>query len=281
MNPDAPIGVFDSGLGGLTVVRRIIERMPAEPIVYYADSRYVPYGPRPLDQIRQFATDICDFLSGRGCKLIVMGCNMSSAVALDGVRERVGIPVLGTIDAGVEGALEATQSGRVGVAATEGTVASGMYPNALRARRADVEVLQQACPQFVPIVESGALNGRVPEHVAEQLAPLRDAGVDTLILGCTHYPLLLREIRAAMGPEVAIVDPALRLAERAERLLREMGAVRQAPCCGRRQFFCSGDPEAFRRAARAVAGMHVPDVEQVDVHETGHDGNPTTGADAE
>lgn len=279
MDPTGPIGVFDSGLGGLTVVRRLIERMPAEPIIYYADSKYVPYGPRPLEQIRQFATDICDFLVGRGCKMIVMGCNMSSAVALESVRERLAVPVLGTIDPGVEGALETTRNGRIGVAATEGTVISGMYPRALSARRGDIQVFQQACPQFVPIVETGMLDGRVAEHVAEQLAPLREAGVDTLILGCTHYPLLLKEIEGALGPRVTVVDPAVRLAEQAQRVLRETGAAREGSCCGHRTFFSSGDPQAFGRGARAVAGMRVPDVQQVDVHETTDDGDSATGAD--
>ena len=279
MDSNAPIGVFDSGLGGLTVVQRLLERMPAEQIMYYADSGYVPYGPRPLEQIRRFASEISEFLALQGCKMIVMGCNMSSAVALDVVRERLAIPVLGTIDAGAEGALEATRNGRIGVAATEGTVASGVFIAALEARRDDIEVFQQACPRFVPIVEAGTLNGRVAEHIAGQLAPLREAEVDTLILGCTHYPLLLNEIRSAMGPEVRIVDPAVHLAQQAEQALRTRAALNTDETPAQHRFFCSGDLAAFRRTARAVAGMDVGHIQPVDLHAESDGCRPLSGVD--
>ncbi len=279
MDESAPIGVFDSGLGGLTVVRRLLERMPAEGIVYYADTGYVPYGPRPLEQIRRFACEICDFLAGQGCKMIVMGCNMSSAVALETVRERLEIPVLGTIAAGVEGALQVTRTGRIGVAATEGTVASGMFPKALKQRRADIEVFQQACPDFVPIIETGSLDGQVAPHVAHQLAPLREASVDTLILGCTHYPLIINEIQAGMGPDVTIVDPAVQLARQTEDILRACRLLREASAPVQHRFFCSGDPNVFRRGALAVADVPVDRVEHVDVHSRGHAAEEKRGVD--
>lgn len=279
MDCNAPIGVFDSGLGGLTVVRRLLERMPVERIMYYADTGYVPYGPRPLEQIRRFACEICDFLAGQGCKMIVMGCNMSSAVALEAVRERLEIPVLGTIAAGTEGALQATRTGRIGIAATEGTVASGIFPKALKQRRADVKVFQQACPEFVPIIEAGSLDGQVAPHVARRLAPLREAAVDTLILGCTHYPLIIDEIRAGMGPDVVIVDPAVQLARQAEDTLRTRRLLRASPVPPEHRFFCSGDPDSFRRSARAVASVPVQKVEHVDVHSLANANAGTSGVD--
>jgi len=221
---DYPIGVFDSGAGGLTVVRTLLERLPGERVVYFGDTAYVPYGPRPPEEIRRFAVDACRFLCGHGVKLIVMGCNMSSAMALEEARAVAGCPVLGTIDAGARAAVAATRSGRIGVAATEGTVKSGAYERAVRALRPDAAVFQQPCPLLVPAVEAGLQDGLLADAVAESLEPLSDHSPDTVILGCTHYPLVRDEIQAFLGDDVAVVDPAEMLAEQAAEALGSVGS---------------------------------------------------------
>ena len=206
---DAPVGVFDSGLGGLTVVREMLTRLPGERIIYVADQAHVPYGGRDLEEVRGFATGISAALMEWGCKAVLMACNISSAVALADVQAaNPDRPALGVILPGAEAALAATEKGVIGVLATEGTVRSGAYTRALRAARPDVQVIEVACPQFVPLVEDG--QERSPDARAaacEYLAPLLEAEADTVILGCTHYPFLL-PILEAIAPEARFIDPA-------------------------------------------------------------------------
>ena len=217
---DNPIGVFDSGAGGLTVVRTLLQRLPDERVVYFGDTGYVPYGPRPPEEIRRFAVDACRFLRAHDVKLIVMGCNMSSAMALEDARGVAGCPVLGTIDAGARAAVAATRNGRIGVAATEGTVRSGAYERAVKAVRPEAQVFQHPCPLLVPAVEAGVQDGLLVDAVAESLEPLRDHAPDTVILGCTHYPLVRDEIQSFLGGEVRLIDPAEMLAEQAAEELQ-------------------------------------------------------------
>ncbi len=206
---DAPIGVFDSGLGGLTVVREMLNRLPGERILYIADQTHVPYGGRDLEEVRGFAVGISEALIARGCKAILMACNISSAVALAEVQAaHPETPALGVILPGAQAALEATENGVIGVLATEGTVRSGAYTRALQAARPDVRVIEVACPQFVPLVEDG--QERSPDARAaacECLAPLLAAGADAIILGCTHYPFLL-PVLESIAPETRFIDPA-------------------------------------------------------------------------
>ena len=206
---DAPIGVFDSGLGGLTVVREMLTRLPGERIIYVADQNHVPYGGRDLEEVRGFAVGLSESLLAWGCKAVVMACNISSAVALADVQAaHPALPALGVILPGAEAALSVTENGIVGVLATEGTVRSGAYTRALHASRPDVRVIEIACPQFVPLVESG--QERTPDARAaacEYLSPILESGADTVILGCTHYPFLLPVLQSA-APEVRFIDPA-------------------------------------------------------------------------
>ena len=206
---DAPIGVFDSGLGGLTVVREMLTSLPGERIIYVADQTHVPYGGRELEEVRGFAVSISESLLAWGCKAVVMACNISSAVALSDVRAaHPDTPALGVILPGAEAELAVTENGVVGVLATEGTVRSGAYTLALHAARPDARVIEVACPQFVPLVESG--QERTPDARAatcEYLDPILEAGADTIILGCTHYPFLLPILEAA-APEMRFIDPA-------------------------------------------------------------------------
>lgn len=264
--PDHPIGVFDSGAGGLTVVRSILCRMPLERVVYFGDTGYVPYGPRPAEQIRCFAVDACRFLRDHGAKLIVMGCNMSSAMALVQARAAVDCPVLGTIDAGASAAVEATRTGRIGVAATEGTVRSGAYARAIRALLPSAEVYEQPCPLLVPAVEAGVQDGLLDEAVQESVGPLAVHRPDTVILGCTHYPLVRDEIQACLGRDVRLVDPADSLAERAAAELagRALEATEKPPT--RLVCHASGPPDSLQLWARRVLGLDLPEVGRIDIH---------------
>lgn len=272
----APIGVFDSGVGGLTVVRALARRLPRERVVYFGDTGYVPYGPRPPDEIRCFALDACRFLVAEGVKLIAMGCNMSSALALEHVRGAVAVPVLGTIAAGAQLAAEAAR-GVVGVAATEGTVRSRAFSAAIGALRPEVEVVEVACPDLVPLVEAGAPVADLQRAVTRYAAPLGEAHVDTLVLGCTHYPLLRPQWEAALGPEVRLVDPAVGLAQTAADQLAAAGLLSPElpgavlPAC-----YASGSPDSLRRVSALLLGQAVCEVRRVDVHLNGHLGEAAT-----
>ncbi len=215
---NAPIGVFDSGLGGLTVVRCLWEVLPAEHIVYVADQAHVPYGGRELAEVCGFACAISEALLARGCKALVMACNISSATALPCVRaEHTDLPVLGVILPGARAAVAQTRSGRIGVLATEGTVRSGAYTRALHALDSALNVLEVPCPAFVPLIEAGELDTPAAFAAARTcLEPLRAADVDTVILGCTHYPFLLPVLRD-IAPTLDFVDPA-------EQTARELAA---------------------------------------------------------
>jgi glutamate racemase len=207
---NSPIGIFDSGLGGLSVAAQVLDKLPDERIVYFADNAHVPYGERPLDEIRRFALDITDYLIGRGAKAVVMACNMSSAIALEEARLRhPRVPVLGVIEPGAAAAVRAAGGSPIGVLATTGTVRSEAYPRSIARLDPSVQVTQQACPKFVPLVEAGKSDSEEAEAAAcGCVLPLVRGGCKTLILGCTHYPFLRKAIEAAAGPGVEIVDPA-------------------------------------------------------------------------
>ncbi len=206
----APIGVFDSGLGGLTVVRQIQEHLPRENILYIADQLHVPYGGRPLEEIKGFASDISRSLISSGCKAIVMACNISSAVSLKSIQtDFPHLPVIGVIHPGAEAASKSTKNGRIGVLATQGTVLSGAYTAAFASINDQFQVTEAACPKFVPLVENDQCGTQNALDAAEEyMAPLIQAGVDTVVLGCTHYPFLLSAIRA-IAPEMNYIDPAV------------------------------------------------------------------------
>jgi glutamate racemase len=250
----------------LTVARALLARLPHERLVYFGDTAYVPYGPRPAEEIRRFAADACRFLAAEGAKLIVMGCNMSSAMALQSSREVVSCPVLGTIEAGARAAALASRSGRIGVAATEGTVQSGAYGRALRALRGDAQVFEQACPLLVPAVEAGVQDGQLETVVAESVTPLRERELDTIILGCTHYPLVRAEIQAYLGPAVQLVDPAESLAEEAAAVLEEHHLLAKHVTGERIVCHASGPAESLSLWASRVLGLDIGPVRRVDIH---------------
>ncbi len=243
----APIGVFDSGIGGLTVLRQLRRQLPFENVLYLADQAHVPYGGRPLDEVRAFACAIVDAMVRQGCKAIVMACNISTATALESARENhPGVPVLGVIGPGAQAAAHESRVGRVGVLSTEGTARSRAYTRAIHRLAPDTQVFEVACPGFVPLVEAGETGSAEAGAAIElAIAPLRAARVDTVVLGCTHYPFLLPLLQAA-APEMCFVDPseiaAVRMADtlRHEELLR--AHVSPPSAC----FSTTGDPAHFR-----------------------------------
>ncbi len=248
--PEAPIGVFDSGVGGLTVARRVLDLLPNERIVYVADQAHVPYGGRDLDEVRGFACGISSALFRCGCKAVVMACNVSSAIALESVRAlHPESAVLGVIAPGACRASRATKNGRIGVLATAGTVQSGAYTRALHRLNPNLTAVEVACPDFVPLVENGEEASDAANRAAEQyLAPIRKIDADTVILGCTHYPFLLDALRSVWSTP-AYVDPAEQTSqELAEQLASaSLLAPRIASAPSRHLLTTTGDPEAFRR----------------------------------
>ena len=257
MKSSAAVGVFDSGLGGLTVFKALARRMPEESLVYFGDTAHVPYGSKSPEAISRYSTEVARFLAGRGIKLLVVACNTSSAWALPAIRRAVKVPVIGVIEPGARAALAATR-GRIGVIGTEATVNSGAYPRAIKALSPRAKTVSRPCPLFVPLVEEGWWSGDVVAAVARRyVAPLRSARVDTLILGCTHYPYLKKIIATAMGPRVRLIDSADETARETERVLSELGLRAPKGGRGRREYFTSDAPERFARLGRRMLGAAV------------------------
>ncbi|NBQ42328.1 MAG: glutamate racemase [Mycobacteriaceae bacterium] len=256
--PDAPIGVFDSGVGGLTVARSIIDQLPDEHLIYVGDTAHGPYGPLSIPEVRAHALAIGDDLVGRGVKALVIACNTASAACLRDARERYDVPVVEVILPAVRRAVAATRSGRIGVIGTEATISSGAYSDAFAAAP-DIEVTAVACPRFVDFVERGVTSGRQVLGLAEgYLEPLQRAGVDTLVLGCTHYPLLSGVIQLAVGDSVTLVSSAEETAKELLRVLTEHDLLRAHPetsgAAARRVFEATGDPAAFTGLAARFLG---------------------------
>ncbi|MDY3127329.1 MAG: glutamate racemase [Corynebacterium sp.] len=257
MDATAPIGIFDSGVGGLTVARTIIEQLPHESIIYIGDTAHGPYGPRPIAQVRQLSQAIADDLVSRGCKMIVIACNTATAAFLHDARELYDVPVVEVIRPAVRRAIATTRNKKVGVIGTQGTIGSGAYQD-LFAINPDIEAHAVACPDFVPFVERGITAGRQILGVAEgYLAPLQAAGVDTLVLGCTHYPLLTGVIQLAMGDMVTLVSSAEETAKDVLKTLTERDELAPNDNVPTRVFEATGDQEMFARLAARFLGPQI------------------------
>lgn len=255
MLPEQPVGVFDSGVGGLTIAREILRQLPAETIVYYGDTAHVPYGSKTVDQLNIYAQAIVEFLIEQGVKAIVDACNTTSAVALPNLKRKYKLPIVGVIEPGVREALAATRRGRIGVIATEATVASGVHERLIRKLDPRVEVYLQACPRLVPLVEAGIIEGEeARDAVREYVVPLVKRGIDTLILGCTHYPFLVPLIREITGPEVVLIDPAASTVRELAAILKEQGGLRNFHGSRNHVFYVSGPVEVFRETALKLVG---------------------------
>ncbi|MGI8914885.1 MAG: glutamate racemase [Chloroflexota bacterium] len=261
-----PIGVFDSGLGGLTVVRQLMQALPTERIVYLGDTARVPYGSRSAEIVRKFARQDAYFLAGRNVKYIVIACNTVSAQAEADLVRRLAIPVLGVIQPGAAAAVEGS-TGRIGVIGTLGTIASGAYQRAIATRRTEMEVVAWPCPLFVPLAEEGAQDTAAARLIAEDyLAPFRAAAVDSLILGCTHYPILEAVIAKTMGPAVRLVDPGVALAAVLVTELARLGLQSEGDQAPQHQYFVTDRSVHFQELAERFLGRPLcSTVEQVDL----------------
>lgn len=219
---DAPIGVFDSGVGGLTVAREIMRQIPNEKIIYFGDTARVPYGSKSKETITRYSRQIVRFLQEQQVKAIVAACNTASAYALDEIEEELDIPIIGVVKPGAKVAAETTKNGRIGVIGTEGTIGSGIYSTYINEINPEIKVLGKACPLFVPLVEEGLWQDPVTDEIATRyLSALIDSGIDTLILGCTHYPLIRSTLRRIVGEGVTLVNPAYETARELKVLLGE------------------------------------------------------------
>ena len=267
MTGNAPIGIFDSGLGGLTVAKRVLERLHQESVAYVADQIHIPYGERPPHEIRSFALGITDFFIRQGAKLVIMACNMSSATALQTARELFpDTPIVGVVEAGARSAAadRIASGGPIGVLATTGTVSTGAYTRALLRILPEAIVLEQACPRFVPLVEAGMCDSPEAEEAArEYVKPLLSAGCRTLILGCTHYPFLTGVVRKVVGPGVAIVDPAEETAAEAAKILQEAGLASSADAGPEHVYFTTGSPDRFAELGSRFLGRTISGVRKI------------------
>jgi glutamate racemase len=257
MNRDGAIGIFDSGVGGLTVLHAILGALPNEHLVYLGDTGRFPYGTKSAETVTRYSLENVDFLLERGVKMVVIACNSASAVALDALRARAKVPVIGVIEPGARAAVESTRSGRVGVIGTEATIASGAYTSALRALRPSLELYTRACPLLVPLAEEGWTDSDIVRGVVDTyLASLARSGIDTLILGCTHYPLLKPVIGEVMGPSVRLVDSAEETARAVAAQLAADGLAR-ADGRGSTSFFVTDVPDRFVRIGQRFLGARV------------------------
>lgn len=261
-DPAAPIGVFDSGIGGLTVVRALMEQLPHESIIYFGDTARVPYGPKSPDTVRRYSREISAYLVEQGVKAIVVACNTATAHGLAALRDELPLPVVGVVEPGARAAVAASRGHALGVIGTAGTIGSGAYDRAIHTLLPEARVVTRACPLFVPLVEEGWTDGDVARLVAHQyLDPMRDEGIDALVLGCTHYPLLKPLLSEIVGERVRLIDSAEETAAETARMLTTR-SLRAAPdATPAYRFIASDAPEQFLRLGQRFLGASIDRVE--------------------
>lgn len=261
-----PIGVFDSGIGGLTVVKEIMRILPKEDIIYFGDTARVPYGSKSHDTITKFSIQNTKFLISRDVKAIVVACNTASAFSIEGLQKSFDIPVLGVIKPGARAAVRTTQNGKVGLIGTEGTIGSRAYEKAIRKLYPEAEIFGFPCPLFVPLVEEGWSESKISEMVAEEyLKPLKEAGVDTLVMGCTHYPLLTRVVGEVMGSEVSLINPAEETALELKEILREKSLQNIYNRTTSYEYNVSDNPEKFVRVGSNFLNREIDNIQRIDI----------------
>lgn len=263
---DRAIGIFDSGVGGLTVYREIARQLPDEEYLYLGDTGRVPYGTKSPSTVLRYAQEAAAFLVNHHVKMIVIACNTASAVAVADLEERFRLPVIGVIEPGARKAVAVTRNRKIGVIGTEGTIKSGAYTRAIHAIDPDIEVVSAPCPLFVPLVEEGWAEHPVTRLVAhEYLAPLLQQGIDTLVLGCTHYPLLKPTLRTLLGEKLTLVDSASETAKNVREVLHRDGLLRQTPPSTPARFFVTDLPTRFEQVGGSFLGNLLTDVQQVEI----------------
>ncbi len=263
---ERPVGVFDSGVGGLTVVSQLFRILPQEDIIYFGDTAHLPYGSKSKEAVTRYSLEIADFLRTQKAKIIVVACNTASSFALSSLTENIEIPVIGVIEPGAQAAIDATRNSKIGIIGTEGTIKSRAFEEALKRIDKNVKVFSRACPLFVPLVEEGWLDEPETSQIAEKyLSPVKDEGIDTLILGCTHYPLLKELISRIMGQEISLIDTAEATARAVERKLGEKNLLRKGSRKAIYKFFVSDDPDKFLQLGRRFLGKNIEKAERVNL----------------
>ena len=267
MHCEAPIGVFDSGVGGLTVAREIMSQLPNETIIYFGDTARVPYGNKSKETVITYSRQIIQFLLTKQVKAIVIACNTASAFALEAMQKEVSIPIIGVVKPGAKMAAETTKNQKIGVIATEGTINSHIYTDYLSKTNPDVQVFGKACPLFVPLVEEGWIEDPITTEIASRyLEELKQSEVDTLVLGCTHYPLLRQTVQQIMGDKVTLVNPAYETAKRLTQVLEEQNLLnKNMPVA--HKFFVSDGAEKFKAFANTILPCEVEETKDINIEQ--------------
>jgi len=261
------IGIFDSGIGGLTVAAAIFNALPCEDIIYFGDTGRTPYGPRSPEIVKRFSRQDVNFLIEKNVKFIVVACNTASAVALDYIRGIYNIPMIGVIAPGALAAARKTSNKRIGVIGTQGTIASSSYQKALKSMDSGLRIYSRACPLFVALAEEGYIDKPATRLIAnDYLAELVQSNIDTLVLGCTHYPLLQKTIADVMGPGVTLIDSAEETARDAEQTLAGLNLLNSSKSPGTRKFYVSDSPEKFKKIGERFLGRRIGKVELIDIN---------------
>ncbi|MBF0403185.1 MAG: glutamate racemase [Nitrospirae bacterium] len=263
---DKPIGIFDSGVGGLTVLKEIHARLPAESTIYMGDTARVPYGIRSAETVIKYSLENSSFLVEKGIKLLIIACNTASAVSLNIIRNTFKIPVLGVIEPGAKAAAQATKNGLVGVIGTEATIKSGAYGRTIRSLDPRIKVIERSCPLFVPLVEEGWLDNEVVEMVAQRyLTEMKLYNIDTLVLGCTHYPLLKKVIKKVMGDDVVLIDSAIEKAKNVAKILTTSGLLKTLETPVHRKYYVTDCPDRFQEIGKRFMLDSLEDITKIEI----------------
>lgn len=266
MDKKKPIGIFDSGVGGLTVVKSFLEKMPGESFIYFGDTAHVPYGNKSEQQLFGYARQILSYLQNRGVKAVIVACGTHSSLTLPSLAKQCALPMLGVVKAGARAAAGITRNGMIGVLATQATVGSLSYSREISAIDKTYQVFEKACPRFVPLVESGQLNGpEVQDAIIEYVGPILEKGIDTLILGCTHYPFLADVIQDYVGEQVKLVDPSDETIDQMKRILADKGLLNDIPGPGAYEFYVSGQNESFIKVGKRLIGDTIKEVTRIEL----------------
>ncbi len=266
MEKEKPIGVFDSGIGGLTVVKRIASTLPNEDIVYFGDTARVPYGSKSNSTVIEYSIQDAKFLINKNVKAIVVACNTSSSIALKELRKQFNVPIIGMIEPGAKYALKETRNGRIGVIGTRATISNKAYSTEIKKLNPEVEVFEKACPLFVPLAEEGWIKHKAVYDIAEEyLKELREKKIDTLVLGCTHYPILSEVIQEVIGSDVKLVDSGISSAESVKFELDRIGLNTNKFSPGNQDYFVSDIPVKFKEVAELFLGREVSQIQKVEL----------------
>ncbi|MDF2519688.1 MAG: murI [Clostridia bacterium] len=261
-----PIGVFDSGIGGLTVVKEIMEQLPNESIVYFGDTARVPYGTKSKETVTRYSFQCIRFLLEKKVKAIVIACNTASASSLDSAQQSFDMPIIGVVEPGAISACQVTKANRIGIIGTEGTVSSGAYEKEINVINNDVKILLKACPLFVPIVEEGWQDTEIARLTArEYLEGIKDKGIDALVMACTHYPLLEKTIAEIMGDKIKLVNPAYETAKSLKEMLHQLNIQNKAAKKSTYEYYVSDNPVKFKKVGENFLSKPIPYVEKIDI----------------